>query len=160
MLEEEPLVTKSARDDLRSGANVRDVLDARLTPESTAIVGNVLRHHPEQNGALRDILQLLVEGHLSPAHKLPRLRPQPPQVLVRLEPEVEGEVDAGVHLLSASLPASELGQTYGSDLSGRLDELGPYGVLEAVVGEVWDDRAEVVGKKVEAVDGLKARVCQ
>lgn len=136
------------------------MLDVRGAPESPLIVGYVLRHHSEENGALRDLLQLLVERHLSPVHDLARLRPQPSQVFVWLEPEVEREVDPVVHLLPIGLPASEFRQTYSSDLSGGLNELGSDGVLEALVAEGWDDRSEVVGEEVEAVDRVEARVRQ
>ena len=160
MLEEESLISEQARNDWRGDSNVSDVLDSGVTPKSSAIRGNVLRHHSEESGALGDFLQLLVERHLLSTHKLTILRPHPSNLLVWFEPEVEWEVYSGVYLLPIGLPASKFRQTYGSNLSGCLNELGPNGVLEAVVAKVWNDRAEVIGKEVEAVTRVETRICQ
>ena len=160
VLEEESLISEQARNDWGGDSNVCDVLDGGVTPKSSAIRGNILRHHSEESGTLGDLLQLLVERHLLSTHKLAILRPHPPNFLVWLEPKVEWEIYSGVYLLPIGFPASEFRQTYGSNLSGCLDELGPNGVLEAVVAEVGNDRAEVIGKEVEAVTRVETCVRQ
>ena len=160
MLEEEALVSKQARNDWRGDANVSDVLNDRVAPESSTVRGDILRHHSEDGGALWDLLQLLVERHLFSAHKLAILRPHIPNVFDGLKPEVKREGHSGVDLLPIGLPARKFRQAHCSDLSGSFNELGSNSVLEAVVTEVGDDRAEVVGEEVEAVARVEARVCQ
>ena len=49
MLEEEPLVAEETRDDVRGRPDVRDVLHPGLAAEPARVVGDIPRHHPEQN---------------------------------------------------------------------------------------------------------------
>ena len=111
MLEEEALVSEQARNDFRGDSNVSDVLDGRVSSESPSIGGNVLRHHAEEFSVWSDLLQLVVERYLLTIHKLASIRPPRLKFLAWLEPEVEWEVDSGVHLLPIGFPASKFRET-------------------------------------------------
>ena len=107
VLEEETLVSEQARNDFRGDSDVSDVLDGRVSPESPSIGGDVLRHHAEELSVWSDLLQLVVERYLLTIHKLASIRPHRSEILVWLEPEVEWEVDSGIHFLPIGVPASE-----------------------------------------------------
>ena len=111
VLEEETLVSEQARNDFRGDSDVSDVLDDRVPPKSPSIGGNVLCHHAEELSVWSDLLQLVVERYLLTIHKLASIWPHRSKVLVWLKPEVEWEVDSGIHLLSIGVPASKFRET-------------------------------------------------
>ena len=111
VLEEETLVSEQARNDFRGDSDVSDVLDDRVSPKSPSIGGNVLCHHAEELSVWSDLLQLVVERYLLTIHKLASIWPHRSKVLAWLEPEVEWEVDSGIHLLSIGVPASKFRET-------------------------------------------------
>ena len=80
--------------------------------------------------------------------------------MVRLKPEVEREVDRVVRGLATCVAPCEFGETEGSDLARRLDELRLNGLLEAIIAEAGDRAPEICGEKVEAGDGLEAGIGQ